>query len=341
MIEKEIKNNIDKCSRCALCLQNCPVYNITKDDNNTARGLICKLTAYYKKILNKKEIRKDLKVCLYCTKCEQNCPSKVETTKVFAYKNAELYPSKFSQRLFLAAKLLPIKILYFINFFKKHAKFTPNSEIVYFKGCVAKSQHKITFLDKLFKNLNVSCCGLPYLAGGDLKNYEKVKRKNIQLLKRANLVLFDCASCKSTVESYYFQKEKLVFFSEFFKKKKYKIKENSRYKNKTITFHKPCHMSQSDFLAIEQFLQSIKGINYVPCDSNSCCGFGGSYFLFHPVISAKIAQKKAELIKKTNCDLILSACPSCVLGLRFSQLFYKGFKKTLELRDFIDKELTL
>ena len=71
---------------------------------------------------------------------------------------------------------------------------------------------------------------------------------------------------------------------------------------------------------------------------DSCCGFGGSYFIFHPIISMKIALKKAKAIKKSKADLILTMCPSCTIGLRFGQLISLNFKKTLELRDFIDKE---
>jgi len=343
MLDDEIKKNIFKCSRCALCVQNCPIYEIKKDENNTARGLICKLIGYEKKHLNKSEIKKNLKICLNCSKCKTNCPSKVETTSIFAYKNAILNPSKISQRLLLITKLLPIKFLYFINIFKKTPKSGFKSNILYFKGCVAKAQHKKTYLDEILYNPSFSCCGLPYLTCGDLKNYNKAKKRNIELIKKASLVVFDCASCKSAVAEYpelnKEDKNKLISFVEL-EKRKYKLKDNSKYKNKTITFHKPCHMSNNDFLLIENLLSSIKNANYKRLENfDTCCGFGGSYFLFHPIIATKIALKKACDIKKTKADLILTMCPSCTLGLRYNQLASFNFKKTLELRDFINCEL--
>lgn len=350
MLDEDIKKNIAKCSRCALCIQNCPIYDIKKDENNTARGLICKLSGYEKNYLCKKEIKKGLKICLGCTKCKSNCPSQIDTAKIFAYKNACLSPSWLSQRIFLEIKLLPIRILYFLNIFKKALKKTfkkaPKnlftSNVLYFKGCLAKAQHKKTFLDKSYFNPNFSCCGLPYLSCGDLKNYNKAKEKNIKLIKKASLVVFDCASCKSTVELYSEldenDKKKLVFMGDF--EKKFRLKKNSKYKNKTVTFHKPCHLSLEDFKEIENFLSSIENINYKSLENaDKCCGFGGSYFLFHPIISTKIALKKVHDIKKTNADLILTACPSCTMGIRYGQLASFGFKKTLELRDFMDKEL--
>lgn len=344
MNEKDIKNEIKKCSRCALCLQKCPIFQIKKDENNTARGLICKLLGYEKKILNSKDISKNLKICLNCTKCKINCPSRINTTNIFAYKNAYFSPSKISQRLFLELKLLPIKILYFINIFKNNKNannINKKAKQVYFKGCVTKAQHKTTFLDKIFSNPEFLCCGLPYLASGDLKNYNKVKIFNTQIIKNSSCVIFDCASCLSAVKEYDtlddIDKNKLVLFSDLLNNKKVKLNTNSKYK--TVTFHKPCHLSEADFIKIEEFLNSIENLRYKRSEEyNSCCGFGGSYFVFHPIISTKIALKKAKNIKKTNIDLILTICPSCTMGLRFGQIISFGFKKTLELRDFLENE---
>ena len=344
MLDEEIKKNISKCARCALCVQNCPIYDIKKDENNTARGLICKLIGYEKKHLSEKEIKKDLKICLNCSKCQANCPSKVNTSKVFAYKNALLNPFPISQRLLLSAKLFPIKFLYFLNFFKKQKTKSFSSNIYYFKGCIAKAQHKKTYLDNILNNSNFSCCGLPYLTSGDLKNYQKAKERNIKFIKEAQLVVFDCASCKSAVEEYdeldENDRKKLIFLTDL-ENKNYKIKEKSKYKNKTITFHKPCHLNKKDFENIESFLKNIKGVEYKRLNNHeNCCGFGGSYFLFHPIIATKIALKKALDIKNTKADLILTTCPSCTMGLRFNQLISFNFKKTLELRDFINNELS-
>ena len=346
MLEEEIANNLNKCSRCALCVQNCPVYKIKKDENNTSRGLICKLTGYNKGLLKKEEISKDLKICLNCSKCKSSCPSKVNTTLIFGYKNAEFSPSKISQRLLLILKLLPVKFLYFLNLLKPSVKKNKNiGKIAYFKGCVAKAQHKNTYLDSIFQSEEFLCCGMPYLTGGDLKNYNKAKNKNIEMIKKYKQIVFDCASCKSTVSDYNElneeEKKKLIFFSDLLNQK-YKIKNNSKYKNKIVTFHKPCHMDISDFEKIETLLKNIEGINYTRLDEiDSCCGFGGSYFMYHPVISSVIALKKAKTIKNICADLILTACPSCVMGLRYNQIISLNFKKTLELRDFINNEVEI
>ena len=339
MLDENIKQNIKKCTRCAICTQNCPIYEIKKDENNCARGLICKLNGYEQGMLSEDEIKKDFKICLMCSKCENNCPSKIKTTKIFGYKNAKFYPSKINQKLFLWLKLLPLKIVYFL----KKTKQNQNS-IFYFKGCVNKAQHKTTFLDKMFYNPDFSCCALPYLAGGDIESYEKARTRNVELIKSSSLTVFDCASCFNTVKEYEeldeINKKKLVFFYDLLSDKKFKLKEKSKYKNKTVVFHKPCHITLEEYRQIKEFLKKIEGINFKELENpDTCCGFGGSYFVFHPLISTKIALKKAKTIKDAKADLILTLCPSCTLGLRYNQIVSLNFKKTLELRDFIEQEL--
>ena len=327
-------SDLDKCTRCALCVQNCPIYNITHDENNTCRGLICKLSGFEQGIISEAKLKKDLKVCLNCSKCENNCPSKVKTSSIFAYKNAVFYPSKISQRLLLAAKLLPFKILYFLNIFKRNKK-SKESNIMYFKGCVAHAQHKTTFLDEYESN-NL-CCGLPYLTSGDIKNYEKVKKHNIKLIRQKEKIIFDCSSCKSAVEKYgeltEEDRKKLVFFSDIVDKN---YKNKTRYKK--ATFHKPCHMSKDDFEHVENLLNNIENLNYIRLENpDLCCGFGGSYFIFHPLTALKIAFKSASQINNADVDLILTACPSCTFGLRTMQILTGKNKKVLELRDFLEK----
>lgn len=341
--EKDIYDEIKRCTRCGLCIQNCPIYDILKDENNTSRGLITKLLGYHRKELDEKALKRDLKICLNCSKCKNNCPTGINTTNIFNHKNAYFSPSKFSQRVLLGAKLLPIKLLYFLNFFKRNKIQSKKSDTLYFKGCVAKAQHKYTYLDSIYEVKDNLCCGLPYLTSGDIKNYNKVKEKNLELIRSAKSVIFDCASCKSAIEEYpeldESDKNKFIFIGQ---NAHYRLKPNSKYKNKVITFHKPCHMDINDFKKIEELLDNIDGLIYKPLENpEKCCGFGGSYFMFHPFITHKIASKKADDIRNTRADLILSACPSCVIGLRIEQILSLNFKKTLELRDFIDKELEL
>ena len=52
MLDEEIKKNIIKCSRCALCVQNCPIYEITKDELIIQKGFFNRKAVNFGQVLN-------------------------------------------------------------------------------------------------------------------------------------------------------------------------------------------------------------------------------------------------------------------------------------------------
>ena len=56
---------------------------------------------------------------------------------------------------------------------------------------------------------------------------------------------------------------------------------------------------------------------YVPCEEEEvCCGFGGSYSVKFPEISAQLLEKKVTNMKATGADRLVVDCPGCVMQLR-------------------------
>ena len=50
-----------------------------------------------------------------------------------------------------------------------------------------------------------------------------------------------------------------------------------------------------------------------PC---ACCGLGGGLSLSNYELSTEIARKKAENIKNSGADVVITACPGCMVHLR-------------------------
>jgi Fe-S oxidoreductase len=64
-------------------------------------------------------------------------------------------------------------------------------------------------------------------------------------------------------------------------------------------------------------LINIAGYQYVPSkDEDVCCGFGGSYSVDFPEISAEILKKKLDNVEATDATILVTDCPGCVLQLR-------------------------
>lgn len=57
--------------------------------------------------------------------------------------------------------------------------------------------------------------------------------------------------------------------------------------------------------------------DYVPCNEEEvCCGFGGTYSVKFPEISAEIISRKVKNIVDTKAERVVMDCPGCVLQIR-------------------------
>lgn len=66
-----------------------------------------------------------------------------------------------------------------------------------------------------------------------------------------------------------------------------------------------------------ELLKNIKGVEFVEMnDCDNCCGFGGSYSLLYPEISAPILEKKIENIKESGADVVALDCPGCLMQIK-------------------------
>ena len=71
---------LDPCVHCGFCLQACPTYRVTRDENDSPRGRIVLMRALEAGELAPTDttVRHHLDACLGCRGCEPACPSGVE-----------------------------------------------------------------------------------------------------------------------------------------------------------------------------------------------------------------------------------------------------------------------
>lgn len=303
MFEKEI----EKCSRCALCQEVCPLYKMDGNECSVSRGKLLQLKGVSLNHLKySKKIDDNLNFCLNCGRCIKFCPSNIDVLKLFAhfkFKNLT-----FLKKIFSSQFVFNLKTLSFLKIRKKEKK------VLHFFGCMS-----------LFKN-DFACCGLPYLTKGRLDIFENLMKKNVEIIENDEVerVIFSCATCFETFKNY----ENL---SENAKKKLiFKPFSDIKFPKTPFTFHKPCHLDENIYSEIEEKLREYE--NYIPLETQSCCGFGGDFFLLHPIVSTKLAIKKAKEIEKSGAKKVITCCPVCKIGLfwgKFALLIFHllGFKK--------------
>ena len=86
-----------------------------------------------------------------------------------------------------------------------------------------------------------------------------------------------------------------------------------------VTYHDSCHLKRSLKVSKEQreLLKHTKGVEFIEMnDCDNCCGFGGSYSLLYPEISAPILEKKIQNIKESGADVVALDCPGCLMQIK-------------------------
>lgn len=342
----DYKDEINKCSKCGLCQSVCPVYKLTGNDCAVSRGKFVMLDGVLKGDLKlNKNINKYLDLCLKCGKCSEFCPSSIDVCKIFETAKYEYAKNTLSGKIifFLQSKLLRIPLI---------RRFAPPShsngeklKILYFKGCVNKIFPQTDNLLKQIPNIEIiekdfECCGIPFLSGGNLERFEEVKRHNLELMNcNFDYILTDCASCESTLKRYLpsntFPQKTLehnfINLGELITRQEIKLKFPKPIK---VTFHKPCHLKNDDFLKL--LLSNCENVEYVEMNNyDECCGFSGEFAIKNHKISKAISAQKAHNIISTRADYCITTCPACILGLHQGLFGIKNAPKVLSLTDFI------
>lgn len=345
----DFADDINKCSKCGKCQEVCPIYKLTGNDCAVSRGKFVML----KGVLNgdlklSKTINKYLDMCLKCGKCKDFCPSDIDICQIFNTAKSEYVKGSFYGKV---TKLLQsIRLLCHPEFIsgsnnrkageilkQVQNDITNCHKLLYFDGCVNKvypkakramlkvlSHYDVELIEKDF-----DCCGMPFLSSGNLERFEHAKQHNLELLKgNYDYIITDCASCESTLNDYGAQN--VVNICHFLAIQDKKFIFNKPLK---VTFHKPCHLKDDSFL--KPLFAKCQNVEYIQAkDYDECCGFAGEFALRNPKISFKMTRKKAQNLADTGADIILTACPACIMGIHQGFLG-KKYHKIMNIIEFL------
>ncbi len=180
-----------------------------------------------------------------------------------------------------------------------------------------------------------TCCGLPALMAAEEDTAKDIALENIKAVHGDNYdyIVTLCASCGSHLKHNYPKifkndpkmpaglkpfSEKIIDFSSFIAHVLKLSSKNFKKIGKPVAYHAPCHLCRGLGVAeAPRKLIALAGHTYVPSKNEDvCCGFGGSYSVDFPEISAQILSKKLDHVEHTNAQVLVTDCPGCVLQLR-------------------------
>jgi len=84
----------------------------------------------------------------------------------------------------------------------------------------------------------------------------------------------------------------------------------------TFTFHDPCHLVRGQGIkAAPRTLLSGVGELREMAAADACCGGAGSFHLDYPQAASRILERKKRAIDATGADMVVTACPGCMMQL--------------------------
>ncbi|APC09508.1 L-lactate dehydrogenase (quinone) large subunit LdhH [Neomoorella thermoacetica] len=187
-----------------------------------------------------------------------------------------------------------------------------------------------------------ACCGAPAVYAGDRETAVKLAKQNITALEeaRADVVVTACPTCAVALKKDFPEllagepaweeraralAKKVKDFTELVHEltggqgKKVKQAKKSGSRAVKVTYHDSCHFKRHLGLdqVARQVLKEQPGVELVEMqESDRCCGFGGSYSIKYPEISAPILERKLKNITESGAEVVAADCPGCVLQLR-------------------------
>ena len=352
---EDFKEEIHRCSKCGICQHACPVYQELGNDCAVSRGQFIMLDGVIKGDLKlNKNINKYLDLCLKCNKCKSACPTGIDVVQIILSAKYEYLKNTFSGKLenalysFLESKFVFDNFLNFAGMIsrlfrpKKTQKKLecPSAKAVYWGGCVEKFRPDIRdYVIELLNKMNIEvidvdlgCCGMPFLSTGNLDRFEEQKRKNLKKLEELeyDFIVTDCASCEYVLDELYTNGElrksgKLKSVYELIAESDLEFVAK---KPLAITYHKPCH--EKHFEEIEKVIEKCEKVEYKKMkDYDKCCGFAGLEHLSTMKIFSKIIKKKGQNILDTGADILTTSCAGCLVATKISTLFRQKTKRLI------------
>jgi len=221
----------------------------------------------------------------------------------------------------------------------------PKYRVALFSGCVQDfvyPEQAVAAMKVLARHnvavdypMDQSCCGLPVQMMGEREATRSVAAQNLAAMDPAkyDYILTLCASCASHLKHGYPNilgkdpklavkvqqfSDRVIDFSSFVHDILKVEPAEFRADGKKATYHAPCHLCRG--LGVTEAPRELihtGGLEYLPAEEEDvCCGFGGTYSMKFPELSAELLKKKLANVEKTGAELLLTDCPGCIMQLR-------------------------
>ncbi|MBL6964197.1 MAG: (Fe-S)-binding protein [Bacteroidetes bacterium] len=184
---------------------------------------------------------------------------------------------------------------------------------------------------KVYYNTNQTCCGQPAFNAGYKKEAFKVAKKFINDFSGNRYIVSPSASCikmvKDSYEDFFLNssqrnhykkiQNKAIEFTSFLTDILKKKDVGAVFEAK-VCYHDSCsaHNGMGIKKGPRELLKYVKGLELIEMnESETCCGFGGTFSVKMEPISIAMVDQKSENALATGADYIVSTDTSCLMHI--------------------------
>ncbi len=176
-----------------------------------------------------------------------------------------------------------------------------------------------------------SCCGQPAYNSGFPEEAREVARQQLRAFPKAWPIVVPSGSCAGMMRHHYpklFADDPDLMKIRQFSDRIFELTEflvrvlNIRLTDQgapvTVTWHSACHAAR-EMGVIEDsksLLRQLKNVELVELErEHECCGFGGTFSVKRPDVSAAMVADKTADIRRTGASRVISGDCGCLMNI--------------------------
>ncbi len=196
-----------------------------------------------------------------------------------------------------------------------------------------------------------SCCGQPAYNSGFPDQAKIVVRQQLRSFPKEYPIVVPSGSCAGMMKHHYSElfanepdrEEALAFSARIYELTEFlvhvlKIELEDKGDPIDVTWHSSCHAAR-EMKIIEDskyLLKQLSNVNLIDLDNeHQCCGFGGTFSIKQPEISAAMVKDKVDAIRNSGARRVIAGDCGCLVNITGAMEYQNVPIQGTHIADFI------
>ena len=166
--------------------------------------------------------------------------------------------------------------------------------------------------------LEQTCCGQMHMNSGYAREGAALARRFARVFSDAEVVVTPSASCAGMLRHQLGEDGPRVYELSEFMVDKLGVEDVGAYYPHRVTYHPTCHSLRELRVGDRplRLLRAVRGIELVELpEATECCGFGGTFAVKNPDVSAAMLSDKVRAVLDTQAEVVCAADSSCLMQI--------------------------